>query len=85
MMTLCSGVMSFCTSSYGLLPGSLYFLDGLYEDSQLWRLDADGVTLTRLTAEPGGITAFSVSPKDGSLAYVSGDCLYLADAQDQHQ
>lgn len=74
-----------------LLPAPLVF----QRDGQLYRLDADGVTLSQLTNEaapeggPMAVAEFDVSPSDGSLAYVllrqspedlSGRALVLTDA-----
>ena len=78
---ICSLGLPACSGAEKLLPSSLYFLGGPYDRSQIWRLDADGVTLTQLTNETDGITAFAVSPRDGRLAYVSADRLHLANAE----
>ncbi len=64
-----------------LLPHSLYFLNndgaGLL---QVFRLEADGVTLTQLTFEPSAVEWFDASPVDGSIAFVSNNQLLLASA-----
>lgn len=54
------------------LPAPLIYL----QDGQLYRLDAEGASVTKLTDEPApapdaaAITAFDVSPADGSLVYL---------------
>lgn len=55
------------STSAALLPAPLYFLN----DGQIARLEPDATTVTPITSESPGsyITAFDVSPTDGSLAY----------------
>ena len=64
-----------------ILPFPLYFLADRTGSFQIWRVAVDGVTLTQITAEPGSVGWFDVSPADGTLAYVSGNELILADAE----
>lgn len=78
---ICSGLFFACQNQKALLPRTLYFLKGWGEESQIWMLDVDGITKIQLTFEPRGIDDFSVSQKDGRLAYVSGNRLYLADQE----
>jgi len=63
------------------LPHSLYFLNndksGLV---QIFRLERDGQTLHQVTFEPASVDNYDVSPKDGSVAYVSNNQLLWADA-----
>ena len=63
------------------LPHSLYFLNndktGLV---QLYRLERDGHTLHQITFEPANVNGYDLSPKDGSVAYVSNNQLLLVDA-----
>lgn len=64
-----------------ILPRSLYFINrdagGVW---QIFRLDVDGHTLHQITFEPLSVDAYDVSPADGSVAYVTNNQLYLADA-----
>ncbi len=64
-----------------LLPHSVYYLNkdagGLM---QIFRMEADGKTMRQITFEPATVDVFDVSPKDGSLAYVSNNQLFLVDA-----
>lgn len=63
-----------------LLPHSLYFLNndktGLL---QVFRLERDGKTARQITFEPTAIDSFDVSPKDGSLVYISNNQMLLVD------
>jgi WD40 repeat protein len=69
-----------------LLPHSLYYLssaDG--ENYQVWVLNRNGNTATRLTAEPSGVDEFSVSRADGRVAYITNNQLHVIDINtDQH-
>ena len=65
-------------SPTGLLPAPLYFIDRATQ--QIARLETDGVTVHPITDEPQPITAFDVSPLDGSLVYVTDNMLYQSDA-----
>ncbi len=64
-----------------LLPHSIYYLN---KDSgglmQIFRMGADGKTTRQITFEPATVDSFDVSPKDGNLAYVSNNQMYLVDA-----
>jgi Tol biopolymer transport system component len=68
-----------------LLPHSLYFLDGPSEQAQVWRLDPDGASRNQLTAEEAGVSGFDVCPQNGSLAYISGNQLFLQDGEGQNR
>lgn len=59
------------------LPAPVYFLSLRSGISQVWRLEADGQTLTQMTRFSAPVTDFDVSPTSGSLAIVSGNRLYL--------
>lgn len=64
-----------------LLPHSLYYLDkdagGLM---QIFRMESDGKRTRQITFEPAAVDSFDVSARDGSLAYVSNNQLYLVDS-----
>jgi hypothetical protein len=53
------------------LPAPIYYLN--VDDSQIWRVEQDAVSLTQITFEGSPVIDFDVSPKDGSLVYISGD------------
>ena len=63
------------------LPHSLYFLNndkgGLL---QIFRLERDGQTLHQITFEPANVDGYDVSPKDGSVVYISNNQMLLVDA-----
>jgi hypothetical protein len=64
------------------LPASVYYLARSTDEPrlwQVWRLEADGTTKVQLTFEKDGVDSFSVSRADGSLAFVSGNQLFLVD------
>ncbi len=60
----------------GVLPAAVYFIG---TDSQLWRLEVDGLTTSPVAAD---VIDFDVSPYDGRLVYVSGNDLYRLDTLD---
>lgn len=60
-----------------VLPATLLFLSERSGSAQIWQLARDGETQKQLTDEVAGVEGFDVSPADGSLAYVSGNQLYL--------
>ncbi|MCC7358996.1 MAG: PD40 domain-containing protein [Anaerolineales bacterium] len=62
-----------------VLPRAVYFLAAA--DGQVWRLAADGRTLTQITHERAAISEFDLSPVDGALAYVTENTLIRADAE----
>lgn len=62
-----------------VLPAPVYFISSA--DSQLWRVERDGTTLTQLTTEAAPVTYYDVSPADGALVYISANALILADAE----
>ncbi len=62
----------------GVLPAPVYFLGN---NSQIWRLEPDGSTLTQITNEPQPIRYFDVAPATGALAYISGNALFCADGR----
>jgi Putative peptidoglycan binding domain len=55
--------------SGALLPAPLYFI----RDGQIWRLERDGKTVSRVTNELLPVQEFDISPSDGALAYVIKD------------
>ena len=68
-------------SPSGLLPHSLFYLaNDAAQISQVFRLDKDGKTITQLTFEPADVEEFDVSLVDGSLAFVTNNQLYSANA-----
>jgi WD40-like Beta Propeller Repeat len=80
----------------GILPAALYYLGGGQEaQSQIFRLERDGKTITKITdekpASPGilAVLEFDVSPADGSLAYIvqgaAGNMLVQADKDGKHR
>jgi hypothetical protein len=78
---LLSSFLSACTSQASLIPHALYYLEGWEEEAQIWKLEKDGISKRQLTFEPGGINAFSVSKRDGSLAFVSNNRLFVTDPE----
>jgi hypothetical protein len=64
-----------------LLPQTLYFVnnDGAGV-AQVFRMERDGETIQPVTAEPGGVGNYDVSPIDGSVAYVANNQLLLISA-----
>ena len=80
MVIVFSGGLAACLGAHDVLPASLYFLRGREADAQIWKLSADGESLSQMSFEPDGIQAFSVSSKDGRLAYVSENRLILTDS-----
>ncbi len=76
------------------LPAPVYFLTGLtggdfYEPApgsyQIWRLETDGETLTQISNEATRVDSFDISPADGSLAYLTGNQIILADPNGSNQ
>ncbi len=62
------------------LPAPVYFLGEHFGTTQIRRLERDGRTSSQITNEPADVRDFDVSPVDGSLAYVSGFDLFVANA-----
>jgi len=60
-----------------LLPAPLYYLNPA--DSQVWRVEQDGVTLTQISREVAPVDQYDVNPADGSLALLSNNSLILTD------
>jgi len=84
------------TAAGGVLPAPLLYLGGGPQaQSQIFRMERDGKTITQLTdekpAQPDilAITEFDVSPADGSLAYVvqtvPGTAVILTDDQGENR
>jgi WD40 repeat protein len=78
-------LLSGCGLAPKPLPHSLYYLDDANEVLQIWRLERNGSTRTQLTFETTGVNDYSVSPVDGTLAYISENRLYLADKDGQNK
>jgi len=74
--TLC-GFATPAPAAPGLLPAPVYFLGS---DSQIWRLDTDGSTLSQITHETAPVRYFDVSPANGALAYIVSNMLVCADS-----
>ena len=58
------------------LPAPVYYLN----NGQIFRLEADGRTVARITAETEPVTDYDIHPGSGLLVYVSGNDLIQADA-----
>jgi hypothetical protein len=69
-------------SPAGLLPHDLYFTNndaaGIV---QVFRLAADGKTVTQLTSEKYAVSSYDVSLADGSIAYVANNQLLLINGE----
>ncbi len=69
-----------------VLPRSLYYLaKDANDQSQIYRLSRDGVTVTQITSEAQGVSYFDVSPMDGKIAYLTKDGLVLSDFDGANQ
>ncbi|MBI3158895.1 MAG: hypothetical protein HYZ26_04780 [Chloroflexi bacterium] len=68
------------TDPGGVLPHAVYFLSEASGRSQVWRLERDSITLTRITDEAAPVEDFAVSPA-GEVAYLVQNQIYtvLAD------
>jgi Tol biopolymer transport system component len=62
-----------------VLPAPLYYLAPSGTTQQIWRIETDGTMRTQITQEAAGVNDFDVSPRAGSLAYVSGNALITTD------
>ncbi len=62
------------------LPRTLYYLKrdgaGVF---QIYRMERDGKTVQQITFEPMKVDSFDISPKDGSLVYISNNQLLAVD------
>ena len=64
-----------------LLPHDLYFIaPDSASITQVFRLEADGITQHQLTTESGSVSDYDVSPVDGRVAYVANNQLLLVNA-----
>jgi dipeptidyl aminopeptidase/acylaminoacyl peptidase len=64
-----------------LLPRSLYFLNAdAAAHLQIFRLERDGKTLTKVTAEPADVESYDVNQNDGRIVYISNNQLFLINA-----
>jgi hypothetical protein len=61
----------------GILPAPIFYLSASSDEpiapghSDMWRLEVDGVTVTKITDEPDSVIGFDVSQIDGSITYVT--------------
>jgi len=61
----------------GILPAPIFYLSASSDEpiapghSDMWRLEVDGVTVTKITDEPASVIGFDVSQIDGSITYVT--------------
>jgi hypothetical protein len=62
------------------IPAPLYYLSERSVIRQVWRLETDGSTLTQITHSSQPVNDFDVSLKDSSIAYISSNKLYIANA-----
>lgn len=68
-----------------VLPHLLYYLsnDGIYRRDngtlllQVYRMERDGKTISRLTDEPSGVDGYDVSLVDGTVAFIADNQLVL--------
>jgi WD40 repeat protein len=63
-----------------ILPHPVYFLSYRSGSAQVWRLEADGVTLSQVTDETDGVDSFDASRVDGRVAFVTNNQLYIANS-----
>lgn len=68
------------TQAPRLLPHALYFLSGRESGAQVWRLEADGLTLRRLTDESEDVAEYDVSAVDGRFVYRVDNRIYILNA-----
>lgn len=59
------------------LPAHLYYL----HEGQIWRLDQDGQDISQITQERIAIDAFDFNPHTQKFVFISGNQLFLADAE----
>ena len=70
----------------GDLPHTVYFLSNNTENIfQIWRLESYNYTSYQVTYESTDILDYTVSPVDGSVAYVIGNQLYWVDADGENR
>jgi hypothetical protein len=70
----------------GDLPHTIYFLSDTTENIfQVWRLESSNYTSYQVTYESTDILDYTVSPVDGSVAYVVGNQLYWVDANGENR
>ncbi len=63
-----------------LLPRSLYFLNNDKNGIvQIFRIERDGKTIHQITFEPANVASYDISPKDGSVVYISNNQMFLVD------
>ena len=61
-----------------LLPAPMYFLSDRSGTTQIWRIEMNGGLAHPVTQSQVEVTEYDISPRDGSLAYVTGNDLYIA-------
>jgi len=66
-----------------LLPHSVFYLKSTEGIRQVWRMEPDGIEQHVVSPSNADISAYDVSPVDGSVAYVSENRLYLISAEGQ--
>lgn len=60
----------------GILPAPIIYLSARSDEpiapgSDMWRLEVDGITVTKITDESASVIGFDVSQIDGSITYVT--------------
>ena len=65
----------------GVLPAPLYLLSDASGSTQIWRIEADGVTTQQITEEPEPINEYAVSPDGDTVVYVIGNSLVRVNLQ----
>ncbi len=63
-----------------LLPAPLYYLSGVNEHYQIWRIETDGKTKRQITKLGTEVRDFDISPITGELAYSTANGIFIADA-----
>ena len=59
------------------LPAQLFYLD----EGQIWKLKQDGQKTTQITQESISVDAFDFNPQSQKLVFLSGNQLFLVDAE----
>ena len=79
MIGICFLIASNCSKETDPLQpsDSVYFLSGRGTEAQVWMLELDSLTASQLTDVETGINQYAVSPRDGSIAYITNGQLYL--------
>ena len=77
--------LSACSQTAAYQPKAIFYLKGLYEERQVWRLALDGSSNEQIPHESAGVESYSVSSGDSSLAFVSANQLFLVDADGENR